>query len=52
MTTKELKEQLQEDILSVLEGWGVSEALDPNDWEKLKDTVCDIIISNVNKLKQ
>jgi hypothetical protein len=51
MTTKELKEQLQEDILSVLEEWGVSEALDPNDWEKLKDTVCDIIISNVNKLK-
>jgi hypothetical protein len=52
MTIKEVKEQLQEDILCVLEGMGIEEALDPRDWENLKNEVCDIIITNINNLNQ
>jgi len=50
MTTQELKEQLQQDILSVLEGFGIKEAMDENDWMKLQSVVCDIVITNVNRL--
>lgn len=45
------KEQLQEDVLCLLEGIGIEEALDPKDWEALKTEVCEIIITNLNKLK-
>ena len=46
-----IKEQLQEDMLSLLEGMGIEEALDPRDWETLKTKVCKIVITNLNKLK-
>lgn len=51
MSTKQLvKEQMQEDILCLLESMGIEEALDPQDWENLKNEVCDIIITGVNNL--
>jgi hypothetical protein len=52
MTIKEVKEQLQEDILSTLEGFGVDEAMEGSDYNSLVSTLCDIVISNINKLKQ
>jgi len=51
MNTSELKEQLQQDLLSLLEGMGIEDALSPSDYENLKNEVCDIVITNVNKLK-
>jgi len=51
MTTKQLvKEQMQEDLLSLLEGMGLDEALDPRSWEALKTEVCDIVVTGINKL--
>ena len=50
MKIREVKEQLQEDILSILEGWGINEALDEIDYEKLKNSLCDAVISNLDKL--
>lgn len=46
----EVKEQLQEDILSLLEGMGLDEALDESDWESLQSEVCEIVVHNLNKL--
>lgn len=51
MNTNELKEQLQEDLLSLFEGVGLEDVLDSYDWENLKNEVCNIVITNVNKLK-
>ena len=52
MNIKELKEQLQEDVLSILEGFGIDEAMEGADYNNLVNTLCDTIIFNVNKLKQ
>lgn len=49
---KELKEQLQEDILSLLEGFNIGDCLSPMDYDALKDALCESVISNVNKLNQ
>lgn len=46
----EVKEQLQQDILCLLEGMGLDEALDESDWESLQTEVCEIVIHNLNKL--
>ena len=51
MNTNELKEQLQQDLLSLLEGMGIEDTLSPSDYESLKNEVCDIVITNINKLK-
>jgi len=45
---KEVKEQLQEDILSTLEGFGVDEAMEGSDYNSLVSTLCDIVISNIS----
>ena len=52
MNIKELKEQLQEDVLSILEEFGIDEAMERVDYNNLANTLCDTIISNINKLKQ
>lgn len=52
MNIKEVKEQLQEDILSILEGFGIEEAMDTRDYENIKNAICDSIISNLNKLNK
>lgn len=51
MNLKEVKEQMQEDLLSLLDGIGLEEVLSENDYENLKNEMCDIVISNLNKLK-
>jgi hypothetical protein len=53
MDTKQLvKEQMQEDILSLLEGMGLDEVLSPTDWDNLKNEVYDIIIMGINNINQ
>jgi len=52
MTTKQVKEQLQEDVLSILEGFGVDEAMEGADYNNMVSTLCDTIIANLNKLNQ
>ena len=47
----EVCEQTQEDLLSLLEGFGIDEVMDVRDYENLKDNLCQIIINNFNKLK-
>lgn len=52
MTTKQLvKEQMQEDLLCLLESMGLEEALDPRDWENLKNEVCDIVVTGINNIE-
>jgi hypothetical protein len=48
----EVKEQLQEDILSILEGFGIEEAMDEVDYERIKNALCDSVIYNLDKLKE
>lgn len=48
----EVKQQLQEDILSILEGWGIEEAMDEEDYERIKNALCDSVIHNLDKLKE
>ena len=48
MTTKELKAQLQEDVLSILEGYGVDEAMEGGDYNNMVSAICDALIHNVN----
>jgi hypothetical protein len=52
MTTDEVKEQMQEDLMSLLEGFGIREAMGSVDWEALNISICDIVINNINKLKK
>lgn len=50
MTQQEIKEQIQEDLLILLESYGINEALSSTEWESLKDNVCNIVVNNLNKL--
>ena len=52
MTIQETQEQLQEDLLSLLEGIGIEDALDPNDWDYLKHEVCEIVISRLKQVNK
>ncbi len=52
MTTKQLvKEQMQEDLLSLLESMGLDEALSRPDWDALQREVCDIVVTGLNNLE-
>ena len=48
----EVKQQLQEDILSILEGFGIEEAMDEQDYERIKNAMCDAVIANLDKLDE
>lgn len=52
MKLTEVKEQLQEDILSILEGFGIEEAMDEQDYERIKNALCDSVIFNLDKLNK
>ena len=41
---KEIKEQMQQDMLCMLESFGIND-------EELRDAACQIIIDNLNKTK-
>lgn len=45
-----VKEQLQEDVLTILEGFGVDEAMEGADYNNLVSALCDAIITNLNNL--
>lgn len=51
MTPQDIQEQLQEDILSILEGFTVKEVMNSQDYEKMKDALCNAVIDNIKKLK-
>ena len=51
MSKSELKEQLQEDVLIILESFGVDEAMEGEDYNNLVFLFCDSVLTNVNKLK-
>jgi hypothetical protein len=52
MKLREVKEQLQEDILSILEGFGIDEAMDEQDYERIKNAMCDAVIANLDKISE
>lgn len=52
MTTSEIKEQLQEDILTILEGFGIDGCLEQSDFDKLTTMICNAVIHNVNQLEK
>ena len=52
MKLRQVKEQLQEDILSILDGWGIEEAMDERDYDKMKNALCDAVIQNLNKIEE
>lgn len=47
---RELQEQLQEDVISILTGFGIDEAMDSSDYQKLESALCEAIIHNINKV--
>ena len=51
MNKEELKEQLQQDLISILEGFGIDDAMDHSDYKKMVFLFCDSVLTNVNKLK-
>lgn len=57
MTEKELKdlktakEQIQEDIMCICESWGLEEHLNPKDWNTFIDSLCDSVITNINRVE-
>lgn len=50
MNIKQVKEQLQEDILSILDGFRANEDMDKGDYEDFKNALCKAVIDNLNKL--
>ncbi len=52
MTIRELKEQLQEDVLSILESFGIDDAMEGQDYNSMVSALCDAIIHNVNMLNE
>jgi len=51
MNKAEIKEQLQEDVLTILESWGIDESMTGQDYNNMVTTLCDMIIQNINKLE-
>jgi len=51
MDKAEIKEQLQEDVLTILESWGIDESMTGQDYNNIVTTLCDMIIQNINKLE-
>lgn len=50
MTPSEVKEQLQQDILTILEGFDMEDIMDEDDYEAMKDKLCNSVITNIDKL--
>lgn len=50
MTNTEAKEQLQENVLTILEGFGIDEALEGADYNDLVTALCDTIVDTLNKI--
>jgi hypothetical protein len=52
MKLREVKEQLQEDILSILEGFRADEDMDKGDYEDFKNALCKAVIINLDKITE
>lgn len=50
MTNAEAKEQLQENVLTILEGFGIDDALEGADYNDLVTALCDTIVDTLNKI--
>ena len=50
MTNTEAKEQLQENVLTILEGFGIDKALEGADYNDLVTALCDTIVDTLNKI--
>lgn len=48
---KQVKEQLQEDILTILEGFGIDKAMEDGDYNKMVSAICEAVVDNLNKIK-
>ena len=48
---QQVKAQLQEDVLTILEGFGVDEAMNGEDYNNLATALCEVILSNLNSVK-
>jgi hypothetical protein len=45
-----IKQQLQEDVLTILEGFGVDKSMGGQDYDNMATALCDAIIYNLNNL--
>ena len=52
MNKSQVKEQLQEDILTILESWGIDEVMTGQDYNAMVTALCEVTILNINKLKE
>ena len=50
MNKQEVKQQIQEDILTILEGFGVDEMFEGGEYNSMVNSLCETVISNINKL--
>lgn len=50
MNIKEAKEQLQEDVLTILEGFGVDGTMEGSNYNNLVNALCDTIVNKLNKI--
>ncbi len=50
MSIKEVKEQFLDDVLTILEEFGVDEAMEGADYNNLVRTLCDTIVNKLNKI--
>ncbi len=47
---KEAKEQIQQDILVILESFGIDEAMEGSDYNAMVTAMCESVIANINKI--
>ena len=52
MTIIEVKQQLQEDLLSIVDAFDLEDFLDEADYENLKNALCDSVIRNLDKVAE
>ena len=52
MTLREVKEQTQEDILTVLDSWEIGSLMSKQEYEKFKNVICDVVIKNLDKIEE
>lgn len=45
-------EEVKEDILTILEEFGIDEAMEEADYNNLVDALCNTVIKNINKLNK
>jgi hypothetical protein len=48
----EVKEQIQQDLISLFEGFGIDEAMESQDYAKFTNIACDIVITNLNRINE